>query len=152
MIITDTKKLNSAITSIKGRSKTLTKDVDVALRSAIYHRFAHGDNTKLRNLYNGLGRGIRKADIMSYIRMYGAVSWDKTKREFKNVKGRELSLDQCDNLPRFYHLIKDTGNVQFKGEVFVKSTLKKLRGVIEADKLSESEITTLKIGLAEMGL
>lgn len=76
-LITDTKLLNKAITSIRGRGKKLDKDIHIAAVSCIAHIKKHRDVTVANSLIDAMPKGSRTNALRAFLEHFGQVSYDE---------------------------------------------------------------------------
>lgn len=103
-LIEGSAKIGSLIDSIANRGKKLDADIQRAALSVMAHHSQHGDVTLINRLVASMPKGSRVNALMRYIETFGAVRWDKDKKEFVHAKGKKFDLEAAS--ARTWHEFK----------------------------------------------
>lgn len=80
------------IASLKGRTNTITKNIQTLGVAVIQHRGEHGDCTLATKLYNAVSSGVRKEALKAWLRAFGAMKFDTKANQFKTIKTKEVDV------------------------------------------------------------
>lgn len=78
-VITKMSALNVAIDGVIQAASQLTDDIQSVLMSVTFHAVAHGNIEPMLKLWNGVGKGVRKAAIQHWLDQHAPVQIDKEK-------------------------------------------------------------------------
>lgn len=139
-LLTGATAINTAITSIQTRGKSLERDIHIAAVSCLNHAELHGDITLAEKLVQAIPQLARRNALRDWFLAHGKFSYDMTAKSFTYKKDAVTQLEAAITTPFW----------EFKAEVEYKPfdmQAAVLQLVARAEKAMEKgeEVSTEKL-------
>lgn len=109
----ESKKLNSLITSIAGRSKTMRDDIQKALIGCAFHAQVHRNTDPFNRLFDAVGPGTRLEGMLKWASIYAPVHFKDEKVILSDKRQKECLLSaeeltaELNEAPEWFALAKE---------------------------------------------
>ena len=108
----DIKEINKRIKSIKGRGKTIDRDIDIAGCAIMEHAAEHGDYSAANRLVDALPKSARTKAFITWFADHTPYNWTDKEKCFKLPKDaskrRQFMIDEAKAVPFWEYTVEVT--------------------------------------------
>lgn len=137
-LIKDSKKLGTAIASIKKRGAKLDTDIHLCAVSCLYHAKEHGDVTLMTRLVDAMPKSGRRKALIHWVNEHSMLGYVEGEQQFRMTKSKSKSwkMEAAEATP-FWEFTTEKAPTALTIEQLVKSVVARVKKAKENDLFGE---------------